>query len=66
MWGLSRAGLLEGGEVALKEGTCEQRYPEEKQMAKRRKMQKAEKHKKYGNHYCSLKIITQKSAIYVY
>lgn len=75
MWGLSRAGLLApvvGGRSGtagrgMAGGTSEQRYPEEKQMAKRRKRQKAVKHKKkYENHYYGLNSIIQKSAIYMY
>lgn len=75
MWGLSRAGLLApvvGGRSGaagrgMAGGTSEHRYPEEKQMAKRRKRQKAVKHKKkYEKHYHSLNRIIQKSTIYMY
>lgn len=61
--GGGRSGIAGRGMAG---GTCEQGYPEEKQMAKRREMQKAVKHKKkYENHYCSLNRIIPKSAIYM-
>lgn len=73
---LNSAGLLapvDGGRRSgiaargMEGGTCEQRSPEEKQMAERRKMQKIVKHKKkYENHYYSLNRIIQKSAISMY
>lgn len=67
-WAVLPQGM-EAGEVALQEGNgrrdIEQRYPQEKQMAKRREMQKAVKHKKHENHYYGLNRIIPKSAIYV-